>query len=48
VGHAVDAPPSHQAQILAEFSDEPRGMYLPYLVNHCGIKNNFFLFYIRI
>jgi len=48
VSHAADAPPGgHQAQILVEFFDEPRGTYLPRFVDHCGIKRiaKFFLFY---
>jgi hypothetical protein len=47
MSHAVDAPPGHETQILAEFSDEPRGMYLPRFVNHCDIKRiAIFFFYI--
>jgi len=45
MSHAVDAPPGHQAQILAEFSDEPIGMYLPHFVDHCGIKKFVIFFY---
>jgi len=45
VSYAADPPPGHQAQILAEFSDEPRGMYLPRFVNRCGIKRIVIFFY---
>jgi len=38
VSHAADAPPGHQAQILAEFSDEPRGTYLLILLITVGLK----------
>jgi hypothetical protein len=45
MSHAVDAPPGHQLQIVAEFSDEPRGMYLPHFINRCGIKRIVILSY---
>jgi len=38
MSHAVNAPSGHLAHILAEFSDEPRGTYLPCFVDHYGIK----------
>jgi hypothetical protein len=50
MSHAVGAPPGHQAQIVAEFSDEPRGMCLPCFVNCCGIKRVviFFILYFSL